>query len=108
MPEQDETSLRILLGGNWTIAGITDRLNELTAHLETLLTCRENAVAPLNSVICVGGVEAIDACGCQLLAIFLRHLRQHGFVPTIVNHPEHFRSSVAMLGFGDELEGTGG
>lgn len=108
MPEQDDTATRIPLDGNWTIAGIAGRQIELAAHLEILHAGREHTVAPPYSEICVGGMESIDACGCQLLVVFLRYMRQSGLVPAIVNIPEHIRSTVAKLGFKEELEVTGG
>ncbi|AJE04508.1 STAS domain-containing protein [Geobacter pickeringii] len=106
MPEHADTTARIALSGNWSICCVTDRLSELTTHLGSLLAGRE-ADASTSREICVRDVESIDASGCQLLAVFLRHLRRHGFAPTIVNQPEHVRSSMAMLGFDAELEGTG-
>ncbi|WP_298272451.1 STAS domain-containing protein [Geobacter sp.] len=108
MSEQADTPARITLGGDWSISGVTERLNELTVHLGSLLAGRGAAAPPPKSEICVRDVETIDASGCQLLAVFVRHLRRHGFAPAIVNPPEHFRSSVSLLGFDDELEGTGG
>ena len=108
MSEHADTTARITLDGDWSIGCVTERLNELISHLGSLLAGRGAAAAPLKPEICVRNVETIDASGCQLLAVFVRHLRRHGFAPEIVNPSEHFRSSVSLLGFDDELEGTGG
>lgn len=108
MPEHADTAARIALSGNWSICCVTERLSELTTHLGALIAGRDANASPTRSEICVRDVESIDASGCQLLAIFLRHLHRHGFAPAIVNPPEHFRSIMALLGFDAELEGTEG
>lgn len=107
MPEHADITSRIALDGDWSLAGITSRLKELTTHLETLRACRDSSNTPLNLEVCVGGVETIDASGHQLLAVFLRLVSLNSFAPMIVNQTDHFRSSVAMLGFDTDLKGGG-
>ena len=107
MTKHADTRTRIALNGDWSIIGITYRLHELSNHLKTF-SINGKSTASLNLEFCVSGVETIDASGCQLLALFLRHLRQKGFTTTIVNPPDQFRSIVTMLGFGTELEVTEG
>jgi anti-anti-sigma regulatory factor len=45
-------------------------------------------------------VEHIDACGCQLLALFLEHLRRHGIMPTACLGPE-VAAQISLLGFSE-------
>jgi anti-anti-sigma regulatory factor len=77
MPEHADTTNRIALNGDWSIIGINCRLHELSTYLKTLRANRERTADSLNlkMKICVDGVETIDASGCQLLAVFLRHVR---------------------------------
>lgn len=104
MTEKANENIPIKLCGDWSITGVSKQLSTLTAHLETLLTGR--AADPLPQ-ICVREVEAIDASGYQLLAVFLRHVRGHGLSPVLVNTPDHLRTALETLGFATEFDGTG-
>lgn len=105
MSEHSDTPPGIILGGDWTNIGIIERLSEVCDHLGALLSSRRSNAEPLDSRICLSGVETIDASGCQLLAIFFRHVRQHGLRPIVINLPEDFRLSMELFGFSSELEG---
>lgn len=98
----------IKLHGDWSICSVTARLSELCAHLETLRTGTRTAErVPHRPAICLENLEAIDASGCQLLAVFLRHARSQGISPIFVNAPTHFMTSLATLGFAAEFRGAG-
>ena len=103
-----DTPAPIKLHGDWSICSVTARLSELCAHLEALRTGTGGAEqVPHRPAICLENLEAIDASGCQLLAVFLRHARSQGISPVFVNAPAHFMASLATLGFAAEFRGAG-
>ncbi|MBU5614656.1 STAS domain-containing protein [Geomonas azotofigens] len=48
-------------------------------------------------------VDDIDACGCQLLALFLESVKRRGSTPVIVATPAALSERIEALGFRDLL-----
>ncbi|GFO64885.1 STAS domain-containing protein [Geomonas paludis] len=48
-------------------------------------------------------VDDIDACGCQLLALFLENLKRRGAAPMLTAAPAAVRERIVTLGFGELL-----
>lgn len=46
-------------------------------------------------------VDQIDACGCQLLALFLENLRRHDITPTACHLGPETAARISLLGFSD-------
>lgn len=101
MAEHAPEKLTIKLDGDWSMTGVTQQLLPLTEHLAALSDIPPHQTQP---VLDLSGVALIDACGCQLLTILLRHLRLLGFSPVLTNIPEEFRLNIELLGFGQEFE----
>ncbi|WP_224985073.1 STAS domain-containing protein [Geomonas agri] len=55
------------------------------------------------STIDLSRVDDIDACGCQLLALFLENLKRRGTTPVLAAAPAAVRDRINTLGFGDLL-----
>ena len=101
MAENSPEQLTIKLNGDWSMTGITQQLPPLTEHLATLSGMPPQQAQP---VVDLEDVALLDASGCQLLTILLRHLKLLGFSPLLTNVPGHFRDSIELLGFGHEFE----
>lgn len=108
MTGNSDTTACITLCGDWSITGVSARLSELTAHLDALvLNTPDAGDASMGPEICLAGVEAIDASGCQLLAVFFAHLRRNGLSPRLVNLPGHVHACADLLGFAPVMERAG-
>ena len=89
---------RITLRGSWS------REHALPLHrvLADLLTqLQEREPAPERGVLDLSEVRELDACGCQLLVLFMENLRRRGIphVPCALN--EQVAEQIALLGFSD-------
>jgi ABC-type transporter Mla MlaB component len=97
--------LKMLLDGDWSMSGVADRFPALTGCFATLLDsgvqqkCSAGAVPEID----LAGVSEFDACGCQLLALLIRTLKQNGISAQLINLSDAFRSKIHMLGFDREL-----
>lgn len=95
---------RIALNGDLSMIGVTGQFPLLAQHLAAPV---ENQSAGhekcLSYEIDLTGVQALDACGCQLLAAFLRNLRKRGAEVFALKLSDEFREKIHSLGFDDEL-----
>lgn len=108
MLKKTTEAFRVCLDGDWSMSGVAERFPLLAKHLSLLLDSRESEElqnSESNSLpeIDLNGINALDACGCQLLALFIRSLRQCGLTPCVINIPETFRSKIHFLGFDREF-----
>lgn len=91
------TSATITLGSDWSVAGITDRWAQVSILLADLKTKTDRAGNKL--LISLHNMECLDACGCQLLALFVRDLKKLDIEPCLVQVPEGLRNTIDTLGF---------
>lgn len=95
---------RITLNGDLSTIGVKEQLALLARHLDRLA-----GAAPIDLVqhapqeIDLTGLQALDACGCQLLVAFLRNLRQLGSEVCSFKLNDDLREKIQRLGFADEL-----
>ena len=108
MLKQTTEAFRVCLDGDWSMSGVADRFPFLAKQLTTL--SESLSIEELQSFescglpeIDLSGINALDACGCQLLALFISNLRQCGKAPRITNIPDTFRSKIHLLGFDREF-----
>lgn len=95
---------RITLSGDLSTVGVKEQLPLLTQYLDRLTeaaTLDRDQHSPQE--IDLTGLEALDACGCQLLTAFLRNLKQHGADVFSFKLNAEFREKIQRLGFADEL-----
>jgi anti-anti-sigma regulatory factor len=88
----------IMLEGEWLTDKAADSLKFLAGKLAQLL---EADPGPDEAEIDMAGVADLDACGCQLLVVFLENLRRHGIVPILCSIPQQVMDRIDLLGFSD-------
>lgn len=98
----------ICLDGDWSMGGVAERFPVMAKYSAALLSSEESGDQQKNpsdavSEIDVSGVTDFDACGCQLLALLVRNLRQNGVSAQLTNMTDAFRSKIHLLGFDSEL-----
>lgn len=91
------TEATITLGSDWTVAGIAAQWSQVSACLAELRAGGTDAGSTL--FISMAATESLDACGCQLLAVFVRTLKGIGIDAYLVQVPETLRSTIDILGF---------
>lgn len=101
-------AFRVCLDGDWTMSGVADRFPLLTKHLSFFLNSQSGEELQSSESygfpeIDLAGINALDACGCQLLALFIRNLCRCGATPRVTNIPDTFRSKIHFLGFDREF-----
>jgi anti-anti-sigma regulatory factor len=95
---------RVTLDGEWTMNGAAERLELLAGQLAMLL---EADPRPTRVDLELAGVANIDACGCQLLAVFLENLKLHGITPEPCGIAPEVREQITLLGFADAFTASG-
>ena len=99
---------RVCLDGDWSMSGVAERFSFLAKQLNTLAepqpseelqSCEASGLPEID----LSGINALDACGCQPLALFISNLRRCGKTPRITNIPDTFRSKIHLLGFDREF-----
>ena len=104
MLKKTTETFRVCLDGDWSMSGVAERFPLLVKHLSVLTDSQ--SIEEFKSAlpeIDLAGINALDVCGCQLLAIFIRNLRQCGVTPRITNIPDTFRSKIHFMGFDREF-----
>lgn len=95
---------KIALNGDLSMIGVTEqfpRMAQYVAGAADAVTAGTAVHPPIE--IDLTGVNALDACGCQLLVAFVRNIRkQWGRVPCL-RLSDDCRGTIRTLGFGDEL-----
>lgn len=88
------------LTGEWVITAMTSQLQCLMGHRKQLLSAGDSGSRGAVTLD-LGGVEALDASGCQLLAAFLKVLEKDGFQPDMAAMPASFHGLFESLGYCD-------
>ena len=86
---------RVMLHGEWTMNEASERLKFLVDELNLRL---EGKPRPDRAAIDLAGVTEVDACGCQLLALFLEHLKGHGIIPEPGGITPQVSEMIQLLG----------
>ena len=104
MLKKTTETFRVCLDGDWSMSGVAEQFPLLVKHLSVLTDSQsiEEFQSGLPEID-LAGINALDVCGCQLLAIFIRNLRQCGVTPRITNIPDTFRSKIHFMGFDREF-----
>jgi anti-anti-sigma regulatory factor len=99
---QPETSPKsgVTLMGEWDAAAALERLNQLAGESDLLLKAEPR---PERVAIDLTGITCLDACGCQLLAVFLGNLKRHGVTPDLCGTPPEIKEQIRLLGFLEPL-----
>lgn len=101
--EQDEVN-RLILNGDFSVAGVSDRLPSLVQHLARMAEGSSNCLnAARPWEIDLREIQALDGCGCQLLATFLRSLRRGGVAMFSLKLSQEHREKIHLFGFDNEF-----
>ena len=95
---------RITLTGDLSMGGVKEQYRLLEqyaiSHAEAVTAGREQHT-PVE--IDLTGVQELDACGCQLLAVFLDNFRQRGAEVCSFKLNDAHRMKIHNLGFDDKI-----
>ncbi len=95
---------KLILQGDFTIAGVNDQIPRLIQQLEENETSQsEKLPHALPYEIDLIGIEDLDASGCQLVAAVLHNLRHQGFKEFSFNLSDCNRDKIRLLGFSNEI-----
>jgi anti-anti-sigma regulatory factor len=97
-PDTTTPMNKIMLQGAWSIGEAAERLRFLAGEFDLLLVQHPKSAAV---EIDFAEIESIDACGCQLLAVFLENLKRQNFVPQALRVPPEISEEIRLLGFLD-------
>ncbi|HJV64142.1 MAG TPA: STAS domain-containing protein [Geomonas sp.] len=108
-PEKDKerptegTTHRVALEGDWVLESAAGQLKYLAEQVVRLV---ERQPRPACAEIDLAMVTGIDACGCQLIAIFLEKLQRQQVTARPCHIPEEVRNTFSQLGFAGILAGS--
>lgn len=88
---------KITLQGSWSRENAVERHRLLADHLARL---SEGDTPAQQAVLDLSNVTDLDACGCQLLALFMENIRRRGISPATCGLGE-LADQVALLGFSE-------
>lgn len=108
MSNEADNEPRMCLDGDWSMSGVAERFPALAAYFagpaDPEASSKEHICpAAAQPEIDLAGVTNFDACGCQLLVLLLRNLRQKGISAQLINISDAFRFKIHSLGFDREL-----
>lgn len=99
---------RISLNGDLSMIGVTEQFPLLAQYLAgTAADVTPSSAQHSPHEIDLTGIQALDACGCQLLVAFVRNLRKRGAVACSFKLTDDCRDIIHTLGFDDELYAGG-
>jgi anti-anti-sigma regulatory factor len=99
-PDGSTPSSRISLLGEWDSGYALVRLSQLASESDLLLQAEPR---PERVAIDLSGISCLDACGCQMLAVFLGNLERHGVMPELCGTPAELWEQIRLLGFLEAL-----
>lgn len=95
--------VNVTLNGDCTM----ERAADLHAFLAGRFTALTGTPPPAAGVrVDMAQVTAIDACGCQLLALFLEQLRRQSIAAAVEGADTEIRERIELLGFCDLFSGV--
>ena len=101
-PTMNRQAPDMTLRGDFSIEGVGEQWAALLKVLSESEANHGRAdLAP--PTIDLTQVETLDACGCQLLALFLRRLKDRGMAAPRLTLSQYCREQIHFLGFTDEL-----
>jgi len=100
MDGSDRNFSRICLEGDWSLNGVAQQFQLINQWFEALTAAGEK---PAASELDLNEITDLDACGCQLLAIVMRNLRQCEIMPLCSHISESIGTKIRLLGFDHEF-----
>jgi anti-anti-sigma regulatory factor len=104
MDSETSTPLnKLLLQGDWGISEAGERLSFLNGEFNLLLGADPR---PAGVEIDLAAVDSIDACGCQLLAVFRENLKRYQLDLATCGIPPEIAGQICLLGYSDLIESS--
>jgi response regulator RpfG family c-di-GMP phosphodiesterase len=95
---------KLILNGDFSIAGVNEQLSILAQHLAGVAGVVPGTInRHIPYEVDARGVQVLDTCGCQLLAVLLRSLRQRGIESFSLKFSDDDRDKIRSLGFAEEI-----
>ena len=95
---------KLVLQGDFSIDGISEQFPLLVRYMEEMAEGMSGKInRDLSCKIDLRGLQALDTCGCQLLAILFISLRQRGIGAVSVELSDEYREKIHLLGFDTEI-----
>lgn len=98
----DEVNI-ISIDGDLSMAGVTEKFPLLAEYLAGSVSAPDQQQI---YEIDLTGVQALDACGCQLLVAFIHNLKKSGAMLSL-QLSDSCRDIIHNLGFDDDLSVRG-
>ena len=96
--------ITLVLEGDYSIAGVSEQIPMLLGTLTENGNTMASAVGGgLPCTINTQGIQALDACGCQLLAILVSTLRKQGIRTFSFDLADDHRKQIQLLGFDETI-----
>jgi anti-anti-sigma regulatory factor len=105
MSVNTDSGIGCAFAGDWTTAGVAAQLPSLLQKIDEI---KQAASRPERLYLDLSGVAELDACGCQLLAAFVRALAAEGVAADCCGLPPSEMGKLRLLGFDAELRLTQG
>lgn len=100
----NEAVCTITLKGDLSMVGVREQCAVLSQHLQRLAEAAASGYQQFATCeVDLTGLQALDACGCQLLVTFFRTIAKHGAGMFSLRLNDDFREKIHALGFDDEL-----
>ncbi|GFO69642.1 hypothetical protein GMLC_32210 [Geomonas limicola] len=96
MQQTTSTPGKVVLTGAWTMDQAVEGLSFLALALQDQL---EATPPPTSTEVDLSQVRELDACGCQLLAVFLENLKGNGILPVPHGLAPALFDTTRLLGF---------
>lgn len=101
---------QLILEGDFSIVGVDEQLPILLQYLARAAAIAEaGSLQDFSREIDLTGLQILDACGCQLLAVFFRKLRQIYLQRDVerfaLKVSDVYRQNIHFLGFADDFFG---
>ena len=91
---------RIPLEGDWSMGGVAVQFPQVMQRVAELTSADAR---PMALTLDLSGIAALDASGCQLLALVARTLRGSGIAASCFGLTAPLADKVRILGFAAEL-----
>jgi anti-anti-sigma regulatory factor len=106
MQETNSTPIKgTRLQGEWVTSEVAERLRLLAKEFDLLLA---EDPRPASFAMDMAGITSLDACCCQLLAVFLGNLKRIGVTPELGDISPEMSAQISLLGFDEAFAPSGG
>ncbi len=101
---EDNYVHKLILDGDFSVAGVNEQMSKLAEQLSEVIDGPANSAdQDFSYEVDLRGLEALDTCGCQLLAVLMHSLRKRGVEKFSFKISDNDRDKIRALGFADQI-----